>query len=86
MRSRSVTSKPDAELAEWCSVLSSAQPVDAVPAGWMTIKQIAKQTGKAESTIGALVCRAVANGQCKRTNFRIRTGSMVRPVPHYKLT
>ena len=75
----------DIVASAWAAVLTTQQAPDRVPPGWLTIKQIAEKTGKASSTIGAQVCRAVAEGRCERKDFRIRTGSMVRPVPHYKL-
>lgn len=81
--SRRATS-PDEDLAKWCAVLSEGKPVEQVPPGWLTAKQIAHKTGKAESTIGTQICRAVAEERCERREFRIRTGSMVRPVPHYR--
>jgi hypothetical protein len=76
---------PDADLAAWCAVLSEAKPADKVPDGWLTAKQIAEKTGKALSTIGSQLCHAVSQGRCERKSFRIQTGDMVRPVPHYKL-
>ena len=85
MKSKLSTTKPDTDLARWCAVLSEAKPADKVPPGWLTAKQIAEKTGKALSTIGSQVCRAISEGRCERKDFRICTGSMVRPVPHYKL-
>lgn len=76
---------PDPDLARWCAVLSEGKPADKVPDGWLTAKQIAERTGKACSTIGTQICRAVAEGRCERKDYRIRTGSMTRPVPHYRL-
>ena len=78
-------SKPDHDLARWCAALSEGKPTDKVPDGWLTAKQIAQTTGKAASTIGMQLCRAVSQGRCERKEFRICTGSLVRPVPHYKL-
>ena len=85
MKSKLSTTKPDTDLARWCAVLSEAKPADKVPPGWFTAKQIAEKTGKACSTIGTQLCRAVAEGRCERKTFRVQTGEMVRPVPHYKL-
>jgi hypothetical protein len=80
-----VKTKPDDDLAKWCRILSTAQPVDSVPAGWLTAKEVAAKTGKSGSTIGTQLCRAVAEGRCERQSFRIRTGDHVRPVPHYRI-
>lgn len=76
--------KPDADLAQWCAALSAGVVTDEVPPGWLTLRQIAAKMGKAESTMGAQIGRAVANGACERREFRIRTGSVIRPVPHYR--
>ena len=73
------------EASAWAAVLTSQQSPDKVPAGWFTAKQIAAKTGKAGSTIGSQLSHAVQQGRCERKSFRILTGGMVRPVPHYRL-
>lgn len=78
-------STPDPDLAKWCAALATEVVADEVPPGWHTAKQIAAATGKAHSTTGAQLCRAVSEGRCERKLFRVQTGDMVRPVPHYKL-
>jgi predicted transcriptional regulator len=75
---------PDADLARWCAALSAEVVTDEVPPGWLTTKDIAAKLGKGQSTVGAQLGRAVAAGTCERRNFRIRTGSIIRPVPHYR--
>jgi hypothetical protein len=75
----------DLEASAWAAALSAPIVEDTVPAGWMTARQIGQKLGKAGSTIGTLVARAVREGRAERQNFRISTGSVTRPVPHYKL-
>jgi hypothetical protein len=75
----------DLVASAWAAVLTTQKTPDKVPAGWFTAKQIAEKTGKACSTIGTQLCRAVAEGRCERKTFRVQTGEMVRPVPHYRL-
>ena len=84
MKSKFSTTK-DPDLARWCAALATSQDPDKVPPGWLTAKQICKQVGKALSTVGGQLNRAVKEGAAERTTFRILTGSVVRPVPHYRL-
>jgi response regulator of citrate/malate metabolism len=73
------------DLAAWCAALASPIIEDTVPPGWMTARELAKKLGKADSTMGKLLNRAVAEGCAERQMFRITTGAVTRPVPHYKL-
>jgi hypothetical protein len=93
MKSKSSTTKGggnlppsfDPDLAQWCSALASPVVTDIVPPGWLTTKQLCKKLGKAGPTMGALLCRAVAEGRCEKKLFRIQSGQVNRPVPHYRL-
>lgn len=76
---------PDPDLAKWCAALAPPAVTDEVPPGWLTTKQLAKKLRKAESTVGTLICRAVAEGRCEKQLFRVTIGQHTRPVPHYKL-
>jgi hypothetical protein len=40
---------------------------------------------KGESTMNHLLVRAVAEGRAERQSFRIVSGQVTRPVPHYRL-
>jgi hypothetical protein len=71
--------------AAWAAALASPVVADKVPAGWFTSKQIGKQLNKADSTMGALLSRAVGEGRAERKSFRVTIGSVTRPVPHYRL-
>jgi hypothetical protein len=93
MRSKILTTKAggklppslDPDLAQWCAALASPLVTDTVPPGWFTTRQIASKLGKALPTTGASLGRAVRDGRAERRLFRITTGAMTRPVPHYKL-
>ena len=77
--------KPDPDLAKWCAALAAPATEDEVPPGWHTLRQIAANLGKAESTISTQLGRAVREGRAETQSFRITTGKVVRPVPHYRL-
>lgn len=76
---------PDPDLAAWCAALASPVVTDTVPPGWLTARELAAKLGKAAPTVGTLLARAVREGRAERQNFRITTGQVTRPVPHYKL-
>ncbi len=71
--------------AAWAAALATPKTVDEVPEGWLTAKEISAKLGKATPTVGALLCRAVFEGRCERKTFRITSGSVTRPIPHYRL-
>jgi len=75
----------DPDLAKWCEVLASPVIPDAVPPGWHTLAAIALELGKAESTVGAQLRRAVRDGRAEVKKFRIMTSRGPFPVPHYRL-
>jgi response regulator of citrate/malate metabolism len=56
-----------------------------VPPGWLTACQVAEKVGRARGTVGALLAAAVREGRAERRSFRITSGSVTRPVPHYRL-
>jgi hypothetical protein len=73
------------EASAWAAALASPAVVDKVPPGWHTASQLAALLEKPPSTIGKLLLSAIRAGKCERQNFRITTGSLTRPVPHYRL-
>jgi response regulator of citrate/malate metabolism len=77
--------KPDPDLAKWCAALAAPIIEDEVPPGWMTARELAKKLGKADSTMGKLLNRAVVEGRAAKQSFRITSGQVTRPVPHYRL-
>jgi hypothetical protein len=77
--------KPDPDLEAWCKALATPIILDEVPPGWFTARALAKKLGKADSTMGKLLNRAVLEGRAERQDFRIVAGTITRPVPHYRL-
>ena len=75
---------PDADLAQWCAALATPAVTDVVPPGWFTTKQLSEKLGRPRPTMGRLLAEAVADGRCEVQHFRATTGSVTRPVPHYK--
>jgi hypothetical protein len=73
------------EASAWAAALATPAIEDTVPPGWLTSRELGAKLGKAGSTIGTLLARAVREGRAERQEFRIRTGSVTRPVPHYRL-
>jgi hypothetical protein len=82
-KAKQVGSDPD--LAKWCAALASPIIEDAVPPGWHTLAAIALELGKAESTVGSQLRRAVRDGRAEMQRFRIATARGAYPVPHYRL-
>jgi len=79
--------KADKQLLQWCEALSQpVTPVEEVPEGWYTIKQLAKARGRSECNTSEQVRRMVEMGKAEKRNFTIRLAERVRPVPHYRLT
>lgn len=76
---------PDPDLARWCAALSAEVITEEVPPGWHTTVQLSAMLKKPASTMGKLLLAAIRAGKCERHSFRIKTGAMVRPVPHYRL-
>ncbi len=74
----------DPDLAQWCAALAAPAVQDVIPAGWFTTKQLADKLGKPRPTMGRLLAEAVAAGRCEVQKFRLTTGAVTRPVPHYR--
>jgi hypothetical protein len=75
----------DPSLAAWCAALASPLVPDKVPPGWHTSRELCKRLGKSESRMGELLRGACERGACERQAFRVPSGGVMRPVPHYKL-
>jgi hypothetical protein len=73
------------EASAWAAALASPVALDTVPPGWLTAKALAAKLGKALPTVSTLLTRAVAEGRAERQMFRIQSGQVTRPVPHYCL-
>jgi response regulator of citrate/malate metabolism len=72
------------EEAAWAAALRAPAVTDVIPPGWFTTKQLADKLGKTRPTMARLLSEAVAAGRCEVQRFRITTGAVTRPVPHYK--
>jgi hypothetical protein len=92
MRSKILTTKAggnlppplDPDLAQWCAALAAPAVTDVIPPGWFTTKQLADKLGRPRPTMGRLLAEAVAAGRCEVQKFRMTTGAVTRPVPHYR--
>ena len=92
MKSRPSTTKAggnlppslDPDLAQWCAALAAPAVTDVIPPGWFTTKQLADKLGKPRPTMGRLLAEAVGAGRCEVQKFRLTTGAVTRPVPHYR--
>ncbi len=69
----------------WAAALASPLVPDKVPPGWHTSRELCKRLGKSESRMGELLRAACERGACERQAFRVPSGGVMRPVPHYKL-
>ena len=69
----------------WAAALASPATPDTVPPGWHTAKELSAMLGKAGPTIGSMLTRAIAEGRCERKDFRVVSGQVTRPIPHYRL-
>ena len=78
--------KPDADLAAWCAMLSqSSIAPETVPPGWFTVAQLSTQWGRSVCTTGERVKRLYRAGQVERKDFVIKLDQVVRRTPHYRL-
>jgi hypothetical protein len=73
------------EEAAWAAALRAPAVTDVIPPGWFTTKQLADKLGRPRPTMARLLADAVAAGRCEVQRFRVTTGSVTRPVPHYRL-
>lgn len=55
-----------------------------VPKGWYTLVQLGEKLGVHERQAGNYANRFIRCGKAQRKTFRIKAGSMIRPVAHYK--
>lgn len=58
---------------------------DEVPQGWYTSRELAKMAERSENRTQAKLRDGVLNGTVLMQRFRIKTGTVVRPVPHYRM-
>ena len=77
------TVKANTLLAE--ALRAMREPEEAVPKGWLTSKQWAAEERRAESTIRKQLRVLTDAGKIELKFFKVRTGQLIRPVPHYRL-
>lgn len=70
-------------LAELAEALAS-NGIEPVPDGWQTCKQIAVEEGRSLARTNEILRRGVDAGLVEVRTFRIKAGSKVYPVPHYR--
>jgi hypothetical protein len=83
--SKSKVTAEQLEASAWAAALATPAIEDTVPPGWLTSRQLAKMLGKSESRMGHVLCLAVLAGRAEKQSFRITSGQVTRPVPHYRL-
>lgn len=59
--------------------------IEKPPKGFLTVVQHAETSGMSRVHASYVLRRAVAAGKAEVQSFRIRTGSRVLPVPHYRI-
>ena len=83
---KSKPTKPDADLAAWCAMLSqSSIAPETVPPGWFTVAQLSSKWGRSVCTTGERVKRLYRDGKVERKDFIIQLDQVVRRTPHYRL-
>ena len=69
---------------EFMAALDPTPTVDRIPDGWYTTRQVAVDKGMSRVQASRLIRDAVEAGTLTVRQFRIKTGSMTRLVPHYR--
>lgn len=59
-------------------------PPDEVPAGWLTMTELAREWSLTVSHATVIVRGLVASGRIEMSTFRVMRNH-VRPVPHYRI-
>lgn len=86
---RMTTSETDINNA-WAELLDARPEPDGVPDGWMTCRDIAelqraRGVAASESTVYRKLKMLADLGRVERREFRVLSGGVVRPVPHYRV-
>ena len=75
-----------AEAKKFAKLLTEcATKGDEVPKGWHSVAEIAEQFGKSSANTAKLLRTGVDNGKVARLMFRIRAGSRLYPIAHYRI-
>jgi DNA-binding IclR family transcriptional regulator len=70
-------------MADWAVDLLGACVVDEVPEGWLTVADLAAQSGMAENTLKGKLNRLERAGEISKKGFRINLNGVHRMVNHY---
>ena len=73
------------DLKKWCDILVVDQPTEEVPKGWFTISEICEETKRSRACVNRQLKVSLEDGLCECKTFRIRSGLVVRPIPHYRI-
>lgn len=65
---------------DWASI----NEPDVVPEGWFTVLEFATANQYSRSHTHRMLKECVKHGTYEEKTFRIRTGRMVRSVPHFR--
>lgn len=60
--------------------------VKAPPRGWLTTHDLERHLDLSQRSVSLIIARMVDASDVEVRKFRIKTGQVVRPVPHYKFT
>ena len=58
---------------------------ETVPAGFMTVTDMARQCGGARPSMQRQLANLMHAGRLEVREFRVRAGQVLRPIPHYRL-
>lgn len=72
------------ELRASIAAYLSATDTEKVPPGWHTSKAIEKHTGYSQRGTNLILLKMLAAGDVEVRKFKILTGQVIRPVPHYR--
>lgn len=56
-----------------------------IPPGWLTAKQIAKETGKTRSGVAKYLPKGVRAGNVECRKFIVKVGNRIMSAPHYRI-
>jgi hypothetical protein len=70
-------------LAEIMSEKVFSGSPDNIPAGWLTLKEMCRQSGQSESAMRVRLTRLVESGRLQKKKFRMWTGHQLMLTWHY---
>ena len=73
----------DEAMADWAVDLLGVYTVDEVPEGWLTVAELAAQSGMAENTLKGKLNGLERAGEIIKKGFRINLNGARRMVNHY---